>query len=192
MADEQNTILDESLGVSEGKCAANLTDGDYIPSTVLILLGSMHFEHAGSVDVLSLKINTPEDRTAILDDASKRVAPNTIEALHVVLKSSSISSLFDESLFSTFYDSLIPGTGEVMVHVLPESSAMSEDMPVQANDVDAVRMGLIMTGYRLEMEQQQDGSWILAAKKPGLKVIDDDNDEEEEVEEDKNDAAVSS
>jgi hypothetical protein len=191
MADDQNNFLNDPVGAAaEGDCDTNVTDKENTPSTVLILLGSMHFEHAGSVDVLSIKIATPEDRMEILEDASKRVAPNTIEALHVVLKSSSISSLFDESLFSTFYDGLIPGTGEVMVHVLPESSAMAEDMAVQADDVDAVRMGLVMTGYRLESEQQQDGSWVLSAKKPGPDVEDVKLQNIEA--EDKNEAAESS
>ncbi|KAL3900683.1 MAG: hypothetical protein SGARI_006191, partial [Bacillariaceae sp.] len=132
-------------------------DEDYAPSTVLIMLGSMHFEHAGNADVLSLKIDSPEDREATLTDASSRIAPNTLEALHLVLKASAISSLFDESLLSTFYEGLIPGTGEAMVHVLPASSALAEDMPVQAEDVDAIRMGFVMAGLRLEMEQAQDG-----------------------------------
>jgi hypothetical protein len=182
MTDERNIILNAPKATAEDDFVANLTNDEYTPSTVLVLLGSMHFEHAGSADVMSLKIGTPEDRIETLEDASKRVAPNTIEALHVVLKSSSISSLFDESIFSTFYNGLIPGTGEVMVHVLPESSALAEDMPVQADDVDAVRMGLVFSGYRLETEQQQDGSWILSAKKPGVPLV-DDNDEEDDKKE---------
>ena len=158
-------------------------DEDYAPSTVLIMLGSMHFEHAGNADVLSLKIDSPDDREATLQDASSRIAPNSLEALHLVLKSSAISSLFDESLLSTFYEGLIPGTGEAMVHVLPESSALAEDMPVQAEDVDAIRMGFVMAGLRLEMEQAQDGSWILAAKKPGLPSVDEDEEEDDKEKE---------
>lgn len=155
-------------------------DDDYAPSTVLIMLGSMHFEHAGNADVLSLKIDSPDDREATLQDASSRIAPNSLEALHLVLKSSAISSLFDESLLSTFYEGLIPGSGEAMVHVLPESSALAEDMPVQAEDVDAIRVGFVMAGLRLEMEQAQDGSWILSAKKPGLPSADEDEEDDEE------------
>ncbi|KAG7372344.1 hypothetical protein IV203_018487 [Nitzschia inconspicua] len=159
----------------------------YAPSTILIMIGSMHFEHAGNADVLSLKISSPEDRMGTLEDARKQVAPNTVEALHVVSKSSSISSLFDDSILSTFYDVLIPGKGEVMVHILPESSALADEMPVQADDVDAIRMGLVMAGYQLEMEQQQDGSWILLARKPGLSSVDeveeeDDNNDNENSE----------
>ncbi|KAL3921925.1 MAG: hypothetical protein SGARI_006570 [Bacillariaceae sp.] len=150
------------------------------------MLGSMHFEHAGNADVLSLKIATPEEREDTLKDASSRIAPNTLEALHLVLKGSSISSLFDESLLSTFYEGLIPGTGEAMVHVLPESSSLADDMPVQADDVEAIRMGLVMAGLRLEMEQAQDGSWILSAKKPGLASLEEGDDEEEEAAEEDN------
>jgi hypothetical protein len=62
-----------------------------------------------------------------------------------------------------------------MIHVLPESSVTAEDMPVQAGDVDTIRMSLVMSGLRLEMEQSQDGSWILVAKKPGPTEEDDDD-----------------
>jgi hypothetical protein len=158
----------------------NQEDVEYAPSTVLIMLGSMHFEHAGNADVLSLKIDKPEDREGALNDASNRITPNSLEALHLVLKASSISSLFDESLLSTFYEGLIAETGEAMVHVLPESSALAEDMPVQADDVDAIRMGFVMAGFRLEMEQIQDGGWILSAKKPGLGLPSVDEDDEGE------------
>jgi hypothetical protein len=98
---------------------------EYAPSTALIMLGSMHFEHAGNADVLLLKIDKPRDCEGTLNDDSNRIAPNSLEALHLVLKAISISSLFDESLLSTFYTDLIAETGEVMVHaVLPESLAL--------------------------------------------------------------------
>jgi hypothetical protein len=157
-------------------------DDEYAPTTVLIMLGSMHFEHAGSADVISLKISSPEELSETLQNGSKMVKPETLEAVHVVLKSSSISSLFDDTVLSTFYEGLIAETGEVMIHVLPESSVTAEDMPVQAGDVDTIRMSLVMSGLRLEMEQSQDGSWILVARKPGPTEEDDDDDNEQENE----------
>jgi len=162
---------------------SSTADDEYAPSTVLIMLGSMHFEHAGSADVLSMKIASPDERLEALQNASSMIKPNSLESVHVVLKSASISSLFDESVLSTFYEGLAPGTGEVMIHVLPESSAAAADMPVQAGDVDTIRMSLVMAGYRLEMEQSEDGSWILAAKKPGVPEDDDDDDDDQEKEE---------
>jgi hypothetical protein len=178
-SNEQQTVDETQISPEEEDEPQEESTGESTPSTVLIMLGSMHFEHAGTADVLSLKISSPEESLGTLEDASKRVAPNTVEALHLVMKSSSISSLFEETLLSTFFDSLKPGTGEVIVHVLPESSVLADEMPVQANDVDAIRMGLVVTGFRLEMEQEQDGSWILLAKKPGAPSFDENDDEEE-------------
>ncbi|KAG7343400.1 silent information regulator protein Sir2 [Nitzschia inconspicua] len=167
---ESNSGNQEKTGAEDEETLGEKED-NYTPSTILIMLGSMHFEHAGSADVLSLKISAPEERMGVLEEGRKRVAPNTVESLHLVLKSSSVSSLFEESLLSTFYDSLKPETGEVMVHVLPESAALADEMPVQADDVDAIRMGLVMSGYQLEMEKEEEGSWVLLAKKPGLSSI---------------------
>jgi hypothetical protein len=186
MADVDELNIPDDPGTTDKKDDVD-ADTNYAPTTVLILLGSMHFEHAGNADVLSLKIASPDERSETLSAASTKVTPNTLEAVHVVLKSSAISSLFDESVLSTFYDGLIPGTGEVMVHVLPESSVLAEDMPVQANDVEAIRTGLIMAGLRLEMEQAQDGSWILSATKPGPpedNENDDDDDDDVAAKED--------
>jgi hypothetical protein len=159
-------------------------DDKYAPSTVLIMLGSMHFEHSGNADVLSLKIANPEERLESLQNARNMIQPNSLQSLHVVLKSSAVSSLFDETVLSMFYDGMESGVGEVMVHVLPESSTVADDMPVQAGDVDAIRMGLIVAGYRLESEMSQDGSWILVARKPGGSGDDDDEEEADELDKD--------
>ncbi len=157
-------------------------DDNFAPTTVVIMLGSMNFEPVTSVDILSLKIENPDERTEVLEKASKQVKPNSLESLHVLLKSSSVSTLFDESILTSFFEGLIPGK-EVTIHVLPESAVLAEDMPVQPADVDSVRMGIVMAGLLLQVEQAHEGSWILSATKPGGEDESDDDEEEEEEKE---------
>ena len=155
-------------------------DDNYAPTTVLIMLGPLHFEHSGSADVLSVKITTPEERTEHLEKSSQMIKSNTLDNLHVILLSASISSLYDDTILTTYYDGLKPN-GEVTVHVLPPSP----EQPVQPGDVDNIRMSMVMAGYRLNSEQAQEGGWIMLSNKPGVPEDDDDDDEEEDDDNDK-------
>mmetsp|Transcript_22441 Transcript_22441/g.52975 ORF Transcript_22441/g.52975 Transcript_22441/m.52975 type:complete len:193 (+) Transcript_22441:203-781(+) len=157
-------------------------DDDFAPTTVVVMLGSMNFDPVQTSNILSLKISSPEDMANTLEEAAKSVRPNSLESVHVLLKSSSVSSLFDVSVLSTFYEGIIPGK-EVSIHVLPESAVLAEDMPVQPNDVDSIRMGLVIAGLMLRCEQAQDGGWVLMAVKPGGDEDDDEEDEDEDEEE---------
>mmetsp|Transcript_11698 Transcript_11698/g.17162 ORF Transcript_11698/g.17162 Transcript_11698/m.17162 type:complete len:179 (-) Transcript_11698:92-628(-) len=148
-------------------------DDEYAPSSVLLMLGPMHFEHAGSADVLSVKIATPEERTESLKKSADMIQPNSLETLHIILKSSSVSSLFDETCLTTFSDGLRPGS-ETMVHVLG-----TEDMPVQPGDVDGIRMSLVDCGLRLSSEEAQEGSWILTARMPSLDDFEKEEDDDD-------------
>ena len=155
-------------------------DDDYTPSTILVMLGPLHFEHAGSADVLSVKITSPEERAEHLKESSKSLKESTVDNLHVVLKSSSISSLYDQSIISNYFEFLKPDAA-VSVHVLG-----SVDMPVQPADCDEIRVSFIMSGYRLEQEGQpedEEGGWALTARKPNLTAVDEEEEEEEEEEE---------
>ena len=175
---EEKGVDDKSNAIADD----NDDDDDFAPSTVVIMLGSMNFEPVETVDILSLKIQNPDERSEVLEKASKNIGPNSLDALHVLLKSSSVSSLFDQSILTSFYDGIIPGK-EVSIHVLPESAALADDMPVQAGDVDSIRMALVMAGLMLQVEQEHEGSWILTATKPGgSEESSDEEDEEAETE----------
>mmetsp|Transcript_17555 Transcript_17555/g.25625 ORF Transcript_17555/g.25625 Transcript_17555/m.25625 type:complete len:154 (+) Transcript_17555:142-603(+) len=153
-----------------------MSNPDYEPSTVLIMLGPLHFEHSGSADVLSIKITTPEERTSSLQEASGNIKDETVSAFHVILKASSVSSLYDDSILTTFVNGLRPGA-EVQVHALG-----SADMPVQPGDVDTIRVSIVTAGLRLIKEgitEGEEGGWVLVAQKPGLSGDDDDDDEDE-------------
>mmetsp|Transcript_5179 Transcript_5179/g.11434 ORF Transcript_5179/g.11434 Transcript_5179/m.11434 type:complete len:168 (-) Transcript_5179:54-557(-) len=155
-------------------------DDDYHPSTVLVMLGPLHFEFAGKEDVLSVKVTTPEEMPTSLEKVSSMVDAGTVENLHVVLKSSSISSLFDERVLTTFADTLKPGA-EASVHVLG-----SPDSPVQPADCDEIRVSMVMAGLRLEQEgttEEDDGSWALKARKPAIETVDEESSKDAEDEE---------
>mmetsp|Transcript_23985 Transcript_23985/g.55054 ORF Transcript_23985/g.55054 Transcript_23985/m.55054 type:complete len:173 (+) Transcript_23985:120-638(+) len=137
------------------------TDTGYNPSTVLIMLGPLHFEHAGDADVLSVKIAAPDELERNLDQAHKLLGAECVENFHVVLKSSSISSLFDERVVSQFMDTLKPHA-EVSVHVLGPEFA-----PVERADVDEIRYALVMAGLKMEQEGRPEGDesgWALQAR----------------------------
>mmetsp|Transcript_116597 Transcript_116597/g.238501 ORF Transcript_116597/g.238501 Transcript_116597/m.238501 type:complete len:207 (+) Transcript_116597:144-764(+) len=156
-------------------------DDDFAPTTVVVMLGSMNFEPVDTSDILSLKIRTPDEMPEVLEKASKNLRPNTLESVHVLLKSSAVSSLFDQSILTTFFEGMIPGK-EVTVHVLPESAALAEEMPVQPADVDSIRMGIVDVGLMLKVEQEHEGSWILTAVKPGGATDDSDEEEDDDAE----------
>jgi hypothetical protein len=157
------------------KSAVIMTESyDYSPSTVLVMLGSLHFEHEGSKDVLSVKILSPEERAENLQEAAQRVSPSSVDNLHIIFKSASISSLYDDIILSTFFDALKPGA-EATVHILGHA-----DMPVQFDDCGEVRTSFAMAGLRLEQEgltEGDEGGWTLTARKPGGEQ---DSDEDEE------------
>jgi hypothetical protein len=155
-------------------------DDDSPPSTVLVILGPMEFETAGAADIMSLKIRTPDERGPTLEAAAAMVKEESLEAMHVILKSSSVSSLYDDTIITTFFEALAPGS-ETTVHVLG-----TPDMPVQPADVNNIRVSLLMGGLQLESEgltEGEEGGWTLTARKP--KPGGDSDDEEEEEEEPK-------
>lgn len=136
---------------------------DSPPTTVLVILGPMEFEPSGAADVMSVKIRTQEELGPTLEAAGEMVKPSSLEALHVILKSSTISSLYDPSIITKFVEALGPGA-ECTVHVLG-----SREMPVQPADVNDIRVSLLlMANLMLEQEgltEGDEGGWTLTARK---------------------------
>mmetsp|Transcript_7049 Transcript_7049/g.17691 ORF Transcript_7049/g.17691 Transcript_7049/m.17691 type:complete len:456 (-) Transcript_7049:399-1766(-) len=172
-------LADKEIEATDGKADDSASDGvnDFAPTTVVMMLGSMNLDPLPSSDLLSIKIESPEEISGALEEASNTVRPNSLEAIHILLKSSSVSSLFDESILTAFYDGMMPGK-EVTVHVLPESAVLAEDMPIQPADVDSIRMALVTSGLMLQVEEQNEGSWVLTAIKPGGESGDSDEEGE--------------
>eukprot|EP00562_Extubocellulus_spinifer_P004908 CAMPEP_0178513090 /NCGR_PEP_ID=MMETSP0696-20121128/23281_1 /TAXON_ID=265572 /ORGANISM="Extubocellulus spinifer, Strain CCMP396" /LENGTH=173 /DNA_ID=CAMNT_0020143049 /DNA_START=93 /DNA_END=614 /DNA_ORIENTATION=- len=160
--------------MSAPAAAAAAAEDDSPPTTVLVILGPMEFEAAGTADVMSVKIQTQEERGPTLEAAREMVKPSSLEAMHVILKSSTLSSLYDASIIATFAEALAPGA-ECTVHVLG-----TKEMPVQPADVNDVRVSLLMADLMLEQEglaEGDEGGWTLTARRP---IIGDKNDNDEE------------
>eukprot|EP00536_Pseudo-nitzschia_multiseries_P002617 jgi/Psemu1/63745/estExt_Genemark1.C_350070 len=172
-------LADKETEPTNGESRDSDSDSDkvFAPTTVVLMLGSMDFNPAPASDILSIKIESPEETAETLKQASQTIAPESIESMHILLKSSSVSSLFDESILTVFYEGIMPGN-EVTVHVLPESAVLAEDMPVQPGDVDSIRMALVTSGLMLQVEQENEGGWLLTAIKPGGVSEDCDSDKE--------------
>jgi len=149
----------------------NNKDENFAPSTVLVMLGPLHFDHSKNADVLSVKITTPEELKESIEKAANMLEPDSLDTFHVILKSSTVSSLFDEIVLTSFVDAL-RADSEITIHVLG-----SEDMPVQPGDVEEIRMALLMANLRLLSEEgDEGGSLILSAKKSGKIIAVDDGD----------------
>ena len=154
-------------------------DDDSPPTTVLVILGPMEFETSGKADIMSIKIRTPEERAPTLEAAAAMTKEESLVAMHVILKGSSVSSLYDDTIVATFFEALAPGA-ESTVHVLGTA-----DMPVQPADVNSIRVSLLMSGLQLESEgltEGEEGGWTLTARKPKPGGDSDDEEEEEEEE----------
>lgn len=138
-------------------------DQGYTPSTVLVMLGPLHFQHGGNADVLSIKIAEPDELASSLAQAAALIKDESLDSLHIILKSSSVSLLYDDSVISTFVSGMKSGA-ETTVHVLG-----SADIPVQDGDVDDIRTSIIIAGLQLKEESVADGDeggWILTGFKP--------------------------
>ena len=132
------------------------------PSTVLIVLGdSLHFEHSGEADVLSVTILAPADLESSLQQASAKLKPSSIATVHVILKAASISTYYRDIVASSFVTAMQEGA-EFTVHCLGSGN----ESEVQANDVSEIRSSLVMAGLSLESEQAvADGGWALTGRK---------------------------
>jgi hypothetical protein len=154
----QNDVTNEEVAVA----ADHGSDDEFTPSTILVLLGSLMFEPSGESDVLSIKIQTPEEMQGALKKAKSDVKPYSIETLHVILMASAASSVWDDAILSTLLETLKPeGESQVNIHVMA-----SPHIPVESGDVDPLRSALILSGLMLEQEAMMgdDGGWVLTAR----------------------------
>ena len=150
--DVQKNETDNQRG-SEG-------DGDFAPTTILVLLGSMHFEPSGESDVVSVKIEGPDETEGALEKVKSGVKPQSIENLHIILQASAVSSMWDDSILSTLAETLKPdGEAHVNIHALS-----SPHIPVEAGDVDPLRSSLVLNGFMLVQEAMEESGWALTAQ----------------------------
>lgn len=120
------------------------------PTTAIIVLGdAMMFQP--SDEVLSVTITAKEE----MSNCMHNVAADSIEALHVVLRASSIGILYDENAIGSFV-SCLRKNAEVTVHLLNNPSE---------SDLQTIKMSLVMAGLRIDEEAVgSDGSNVVTAR----------------------------
>mmetsp|Transcript_15166 Transcript_15166/g.37411 ORF Transcript_15166/g.37411 Transcript_15166/m.37411 type:complete len:537 (+) Transcript_15166:189-1799(+) len=142
------------------KPRGNEDDDEFAPTTIVVLLGSLQFEPSGESDVLSVKIQGPDEMEGALEKAKSDVKPQSIETLHVILQASAVSSIWDDSILSTLAETLKPdGEAHVNIHALS-----SPHIPVESGDVDALRSSLVLNGFMLVQEAMEESGWALTAQ----------------------------
>mmetsp|Transcript_24017 Transcript_24017/g.48605 ORF Transcript_24017/g.48605 Transcript_24017/m.48605 type:complete len:147 (-) Transcript_24017:214-654(-) len=143
------------------------------PTTALIVLGDAMFFQAESDDVLSITIMQAEKEYLCGCLEARKAAQASLDNIHIVVKCTNFSTLYDPEAIKSFEPYLRPGAA-MTVHILANTDVGSKP---GEDDIDAARMSLVLGGLRMEVEQAaQDDSWVLTAKKPSADP--DDSDEE--------------
>jgi hypothetical protein len=106
-------------------------------------------------------------------------APDSLEIMHIVVRSLDLNNLYDPEAIMEFVPCL-KGGAEITVHVL-----VGENQTSSEEDAELVRESLVLAGLRLQSEAMaEDGSRILTAMKPGGLDDVEEGDEEEEDDDD--------
>ena len=123
------------------------------PTTALVVLGNaMFFQPEG--DVLAVTILS---KTA-LPGALSHANPDSLEDIHIIVKGSELSEMYDEDALTKFRP-LLKAEGKVTFHVLQNPS------PEQ---MDTIKMSLVMAQFKILAEQDgPDGSMIMVGQKAG-------------------------
>ena len=143
------------------------------PTTALIVLGNAMFFQP-EANVLSATLTSREEFASCLQ--SNGAALDSLDVVHIVVRSCDVSTLYDPDAVSSFIPILRPGA-QMTVHALPADGGQEDEQtPVQPGDVDIIRMSLALAGLHLQVEAEgENGAWMLTARK---KVEDDSEDDE--------------
>ncbi len=154
--------------------AAQQQEEEAQPTTAIVVLGEAMFFRP-EAHVISITLFLKEQFKDALD---KMAVPDSLETMHVVLKSKEVNKLYDGDAIPIFVPFLKNGA-EFLVHLL-----VGENEQVGDEEVGTVRMSLIMGGLRLESDVPgADGSRIITCKKPGGEVDDENWDTSSDEEE---------
>uniref|UniRef100_A0A7S1BZ52 Uncharacterized protein n=1 Tax=Corethron hystrix TaxID=216773 RepID=A0A7S1BZ52_9STRA len=132
------------------------------PTTALIILGNALFLQP-SDDVLSLTLFSRDDFSKCFsgDGNKATIEESSIETLHIIVKSTDFSNMYDPDALISLSKFVKSGCGTVSVHLLA-----GEWGQPGMEDVDVVKTSLIMAGLRLDsLEERDDGSKILTGEK---------------------------
>ena len=149
-------------------------NNDNEPFTALIVLShSIIFKP--DANVLHIVVQDQEDLASCLT----LVEESALNALHLVVRAMDVGSMFDPNAFKEWAPKLMAGA-ELSIHIVADGAQVADD------DVDMMRMSLVMAELRLEgQEEQPDGSKIVVGRKPLGVVAEDDEGSDDDEEEDK-------
>lgn len=139
------------------------------PTTAIVVLGEAMF-FKPQANVISITLFYREQFREALDQMA---APDSLEVMHIVVRSIDLKTLYDPEAIKEFVPCL-KGGAELMVHVLVGENQTSGD-----EDGETVRESLVLAGLRIQSEvMTENGSRIVTATKPGgLDGVGEDEDE---------------
>eukprot|EP00551_Chaetoceros_affinis_P007581 CAMPEP_0203662970 /NCGR_PEP_ID=MMETSP0090-20130426/750_1 /ASSEMBLY_ACC=CAM_ASM_001088 /TAXON_ID=426623 /ORGANISM="Chaetoceros affinis, Strain CCMP159" /LENGTH=128 /DNA_ID=CAMNT_0050525827 /DNA_START=55 /DNA_END=441 /DNA_ORIENTATION=- len=120
------------------------------PNTAVVLIGNDIFFKPGS-NAISATITKREDLSTCLESKAE---PSSLDSFHLIMKASSVPTLFDPDALSSFVPLLRP-SAEVIVHIM--------DNPGE-EDIDTVKVALVLANLRVESQQTGEGAYIVSAK----------------------------
>lgn len=139
------------------------------PTTALITLSqNLLFKPEGNVLHMTILV-----KSALASCLDNHVKPESLESIHLVMRSLDVSTMFDEQAIVAWAPYLQPG-GEIAVHFVSTDGAQVSD-----EDVGTVRMSFVMAELRAgPLGEAPDGSKHLSGTKAGGAVDDDDEEED--------------
>ena len=141
-------------------------DDEPQPTTAIIVLGEAMF-FKPQANVISITLLQREQFVEALDQMAR---PESLETLHVAVKSADLSQLYDPEALPNFVLCLKAGAS-FSVHVIAGENQVSGE-----DDSAMIRLSFVMAGLRFKSDLPQgDGSRIISAVKPGG----DDSEEED-------------
>lgn len=147
-------------------------DTEAQPTTAIVVLGEAMFFKPHAY-IISITLFLKEQFKDALDQMAVH---DSLDTMHVVVKTSDLENLYDTEAIKEFYPYLKAGA-EFQVHVIAGENETSGE-----EDAIVVRTSLVLGGLRFKDQALGgDGSRIVTATKPGKDdLIEEDEDEDED------------
>jgi hypothetical protein len=147
------------------------TDDEPQLTTAIIVLGeAMFFKPQAHVISITLL-----QREQFADALDQMAGPDSLDTIHVAVKTSDISELYDGEALHNFMPCLRAGA-VFTVHVIAGENQVSGD-----DDSATIRLSLVMAGLRFKSDcLQGDGSRTITAVKPGGDESDEEDSSDDE------------
>ena len=132
--------------------------------TAIVVLGNAMFFKPESEQVLSITLHDKERLSTCFDDDTTIIVPGSesLESLHIVVKSNDIDRLYDtEALSSESIGGRLKPGAQVVFHILSEGGTAF-------GGAETIRMSLVLGSFRLHSENEDaEGNIIIVGVKPG-------------------------